>query len=115
LSTVPIDLAMQNRIAGRGHVVATLRGSTLTLSGEFADLRTPATIAQIHNGGKGIRGPALFDLTVTKATSGAISGTIELSALQVDELRNSRFYVQLHSEKAPEGNLWGWLLPEERR
>ena len=20
-------------------------------------------------------------------------------------------YVQIHSEKAPEGNLWGWLLP----
>jgi hypothetical protein len=26
-----------------------------------------------------------------------------------------RFYIQLHSEKAPEGNLWGWLLREETR
>jgi hypothetical protein len=23
--------------------------------------------------------------------------------------------VQLHSEKAPEGNLWGWLLPQEAK
>ena len=21
------------------------------------------------------------------------------------------FYIQIHTEKAPEGNLWGWLLP----
>jgi hypothetical protein len=23
--------------------------------------------------------------------------------------------VQLHSEKAPDGNLWGWILPQENR
>ena len=27
-------------------------------------------------------------------------------------LRQGRVYVQVNSQKAPEGNLWGWLLPE---
>jgi hypothetical protein len=72
-------------------------------------------VARVHNGSKGIRGPALFDLEVSKATSGTISGVIELTAAQIDELKNSRFYIQLHSQKAPEGNLWGWLLPLEDR
>jgi hypothetical protein len=115
LSVVPLDLTMQSRIAGRGTVTATLSGTTLTIKGEFTELKTPATVARVHNGSKGIRGPALFDLEVSKATSGTISGVIELTAAQIDELKNSRFYIQLHSQKAPEGNLWGWLLPLEDR
>ena len=115
LSPVPIDLAMQSTIAGEGTVTATLVGATLTVTGTFANLKTPATVAKIHIGAKGIRGPAILDLTVTKATSGKVGGTFELSPPQVDALRNTRFYIQLHSEKAPEGNLWGWLLPQESR
>ena len=115
LSPVPIDLAMQSTIAGEGMVTATLVGATLTVTGTFANLKTPATIAKIHMGVKGIRGPAILDLTVTKATSGSVGGTFELSPQQLDALRNTRLYIQLHSEKAPEGNLWGWLLPQESR
>ena len=51
--------------------------------------------------------------TGTKVPGG--TGVVELNAAQIDELRNSRFYVQLHSEKAPEGNLWGWLLAQETK
>jgi hypothetical protein len=115
LSVVPIDVAMQRTIAGHGRVSATLSGETLTITGDFADLKTPATVARIHNGAKGIRGPAVFDLTVSKSTSGTISGTVTLTSQQIEELKRSRFYVQVHSEKAPEGNLWGWLLPTEAR
>jgi hypothetical protein len=32
---------------------------------------------------------------------------------QVDDLAAGRLYVQLHSQKAPDGNLWGWLLMPE--
>jgi hypothetical protein len=28
----------------------------------------------------------------------------------VEALKAGRFYIQLHSERAPDGNLWGWLL-----
>ena len=42
---------------------------------------------------------------------GTISGSVELTATQVADLEKRRLYVQVHSEKAPDGNLWGWLFP----
>jgi hypothetical protein len=50
---------------------------------------------------------------VSNATTGTISGTIDLTPQQLQALDKSALYVQIHSEKAPEGNLWGWLLPQE--
>lgn len=110
LSTVPIDVAMMSTIAGSGSLTAALAGRKLTVTGTFEGLKSPATAARLHRGPKGIRGPAIFDLTVTKGTSGAISGSLDLTPAQIEDLRNARFYVQLYSEKAPDGNLWGWLL-----
>jgi hypothetical protein len=111
LSTVPIDLAMASTIAGSGSVTATLKGRTLTVNGTFKGLKSPATVARLHRSpNRGIRGPSFADLTATAATSGEISGSVELTAAQVEDLEKGRLYVQLHSEKAPDGNLWGWLL-----
>ena len=115
LAVVPIDVAQQSTVAGNGAATATLAGTKLTVTGTFSSLKSPATTAKIHVGPKGIRGPAVFDLTVSKATSGTIEGTFDLTPQQVDDLMKSRFYIQLQSEKAPEGNLWGWLLPQEGR
>jgi hypothetical protein len=118
LSPVPIDVAMQATIAGSGTVTATLTGTKLTLNGTFADLKSPATVARIHVAAKGLRGPSILELKVSPAaggTSGTIGGAFDLTAAQLEDLIKSRFYVQLHSEKAPDGNLWGWLLPQESR
>jgi hypothetical protein len=57
----------------------------------------------------------VFDLTVIPGTSGKVSGSFDLSPSQVEDLARERFYVQLHSEKAPDGNLWGWLLVQENK
>lgn len=111
LSTVPIDVTMMSTVAGSGSLTAVLAGNKLTITGTFQGLRTPATLAKIHRAPKGIRGPAILDLTVSKETSGTVSGSIELTPSQLDDLRNSRLYVQIYSERAPDGNLWGWLLP----
>jgi hypothetical protein len=75
-------------------------------------MQSVATIAQIHLGPRGIRGPVMFDLTVTKGEAGAgtLAGTFTLTPVQVEAVKLGRFYVQLHSESAPDGNLWGWLL-----
>jgi hypothetical protein len=62
----------------------------------------------------GVRGPAVLDLTVTKATSGQIGGSFELTQEQADALQNGKLYIQIHSEKAPDGNLWGWFTRESK-
>ena len=114
LSPVPLDIAMQATIAGSGSATASLKGSTLTISGTFAGLKTPATAARLHRGPKtAMRGPAIGDLTVTAATSGSITGSLEVTKEQIDDLAAGRLYVIVHSQKAPEGNLWGWLLAAE--
>jgi hypothetical protein len=110
LSTVPIDVTMMSTVAGSGSVTALLVDAKLTISGTFEGLRSPATLAQVHRGPKGIRGPAIFDLTVSKGTSGSVSGSLELTPAQIEDLRSGRLYVQIHSERAPDGNLWGWLI-----
>lgn len=110
LSTVPVDATMLPRVAGSGSLIAVVAGNRLTFNGTFQGLRSPATHASIHVGPKGIPGPPILDLIVTNATSGNLTGTVELSPSELEDLRNAKLYVQIDSEKAPEGNLWGWLL-----
>ncbi len=113
LSPVPLSGQMVDTVTGVGRVTATLKGDALTISGTYEGLQSPATEARLHRGQKGVRGPAVFDLKVSGGTSGTVSAMLELTPPQVDDLRREWFYVQIHSEKAPEGNLWGWLLAQE--
>ena len=110
LSVVPLDVTMQANVAGLGQVTATLVGSRLTVTGNAEGLRSPATTVSIHRGPKGIPGPAVLTLNVTKETSATISGTLDLTPQFLADLRGEQLYVQLNSERAPEGNLRGWLL-----
>jgi hypothetical protein len=110
LSVVPLDVAMQANVAGLGQVTATLNGNRLTVTGDASGLKSPATTVSIHRGPKGIPGPAILQLTATKTANPTISGTLELSPQQVEDLKGEQLYVQLNSERAPEGNLRGWLL-----
>jgi hypothetical protein len=111
LTPVAIDATMRANVTGSGSLTAALLGSKLTVDGRFAGLRGPATVAHIHQGPvTGVRGPAILDLSVSKAASGAISGSFSLTPEQIESLDKGRWYVQIHSEKAPDGNLWGWLL-----
>ena len=114
LSPVPIA-AYNVNVVGSGTVTATLTGTKLAISGNYDGLASPATLAKVFKSPKpGMRGEALLDLKVSGGTSGTISGQFDLTAAQVQELSASRYYVQLHSEKAPDGNLWGWLMPQEK-
>ncbi len=103
---------MRTTIAGSGAATAALQGTKLTVTGSFDGMKSPATIAQIHRGVvTGVRGPVIFDLNVSKGMSGTLTGSVDLSPEQIESLRKGQLYIQIHSEKAPEGNLWGWLLP----
>ena len=115
LSPVPVDLAMMANIAGSGSATAVLANDTLTITGTFDGLKSPATIAQLHKSPiAGVRGPVVFDLAVTGTTSGTIKGTLTLTPPQITDLEKHRLYIQIHSEKAPEGNLWGWLFETKK-
>jgi hypothetical protein len=59
----------------------------------------------------GVRGPAIADVTVPAATGGQFTATVTLTEAQVQALRNGHVYLQIHSATAPDGNLWGWLVP----
>jgi hypothetical protein len=111
LSPVPVETTNASRITGSGSVTATLNGSTLTIAGTFQGMKSPATIAQVHMGQRGVRGEVEFDLQVDKSPGGNVNGVITLSKVQIDTLRRGWYYIQIHAEQAPDGNLWGWLLP----
>jgi hypothetical protein len=113
LSVVPLTVAMQDTVAGRGSATATLAGNKLTIEGTFEGLRSPATIARLHAAPRGVRGPAIADLMVSRGASGTLKGVVDLTGQQREALDKSALYIQIHSEKAPEGNLWGWLFPQE--
>ena len=111
LSPVPVETTNASRITGSGTVTAILDGSTLTIAGTFEGMKSAATIAQVHMGQRGVRGPVEFDLQVDKSANGNVKGTITLTRVQIDTLRKGWYYIQIHAEQAPDGNLWGWLLP----
>ena len=101
-------------VTGKGTATATLSGRKLAITGSFEGLAGPATVARLHRGiAKGARGNPIADLTITKAASGTLSGSVDLTQEQVDSLRQGKLYLQIHSAKgvAPDGsNLWGWFL-----
>jgi hypothetical protein len=111
LATVPMDGGMRDAVAGSGSASGMLAGTRLTINGTFAGLRSPATAARLHSGlAMGVRGAPVGELTVSRAMNGTITGSLDLTPDQVQSLRKGRLYIQISSEKAPDGNLWGWFL-----
>lgn len=116
LAPVPIDVAMQATIAGGGTATATLSGTTLALDGTYQGLVTPATTVRVYESARpGIRGTLVGELASGGGTIGTFKGTITLTPAQAAAFANGLLYVQIQSEKAPDGNLWGWLTPPKGR
>lgn len=112
LSPAPRDAAMRAQIAGHGVARVTLVGDTLTIEGAFEGLVTPATRAELRQGrAVGLRGPALAPLTVTHATSGSLSGTLALAPATRAAFEAGQLYLEIASESAPDGSVWGFILP----
>jgi hypothetical protein len=112
LTPVPIDSTTAAATTGSGSATAQLDGNRLKLSGTFAGLKGAATVAHLHDGiATGVRGPAFVDFTVPQATSGSFNAELALTAAQAEAVRRGKVYIQIHSTSAPDGNLWGWLLP----
>lgn len=119
LGPMPLDDETRAVIGGRGEATASSDGKTMTVKGSFHGLLSNATEAHIFISPVcGVPGKSIFDLDVTKATSGTISGNFKLTGTQATALRTGKLYIQINSQKAPEqypwgpkGTLWGWLFP----
>jgi len=111
LTPVSMDTAMKVNIEGSGKGAAVLTGNKLTINATFEGMLGPATSAQLHRGSAtGVRGPVILDLKISPAPGGEVTGTFDLTPDQLEGLRKGQLYVQIASAKAPDGNLWGWLL-----
>jgi len=112
LDPAPFDASTKPNVQGTGKVSAVLDGRTLTVTGSYSGLPSNATIAHVNMGlAMGVLGDPIGDLKVSGGTSGDISGKVNLSAKQLAALRARSLYIRLDSEKAPDGNLQGWLEP----
>jgi hypothetical protein len=113
LDPAPFDATTRANVIGSiGQVSATLNGDTLTVVGKFSNLTSAATAAQVRTGlAKGVPGDAIGPLTVSHGREGTISGSVKLTAAQAAALNRQSVYVRIDSEKAPDGNLLGWLEP----
>jgi hypothetical protein len=110
LDPCPSTPATRANVVGIGTVSAALDGDTLTITGTFSELSSPATTAHLRMGlAMGVPGPVIGELRVPHELAGAISGTVTLSPEQINALRRNSVYVQIESVKAPDGNLWAWL------
>jgi hypothetical protein len=118
LDWVPISGAERNDVGGTGSMIARLTRSGVSIEGCFAGLPAAATRASFHLGvATGARGPSIAELTITKATSGTVSGDVALDRAQRDAVLAGHAYIQLHAERgvAPDNAvLWGWLLANQK-
>lgn len=112
---------------GTGSVTATLDASTkvLTVTGSYEKLSGAVTAPGALASGAHIHGSAtsdaetnagvLFDLTVTPGavtTGGTISGSATLSDVQVTQMNEGRYYVNLHTPANAAGEIRGQLLKQ---
>src|SRR5580698_4616750 len=111
LSAMPSDARTRASLAGSGSASAVLTGTKLAITGSYEGLLSAATSANLRGSvTAGVRGPVISDLTISKATSGTVSGSVELTPAQLTSLHKGGLYIQIQSEKAPDGVLWGWFL-----
>lgn len=93
-----------------GTVAAVLDGNMLVIGGSYTGLSTPiaADIAggiHIHLGAAGENGGVVFPLPNDGGTEGTFSGVFMLSDEQVEQLKGSLFYVNIHTAEYNGGEI----------
>jgi alcohol dehydrogenase (cytochrome c) len=109
LSPMPVNAQTVRTITGLGQVRATLDGNRLTITGEYRGMSSSATAAHVHLAAPTMAGPVAAPLQMTGGQAGQLSGSITLNADQLAALRNESLYVQVHTERNPNGELRGWI------
>jgi len=113
LSPMPHNDAMRANFSGKGSAVVTVEGDAVSLSGAFTGLASAATKRRLCLGqAAGAPGKPILEFPAPHASEGNLTGKFKLDKSQIEQLQKGKLYVQIDSEKAPDGNLWGWLLAE---
>ena len=113
LSPLPVDARTAATITGDGVVSAELNGTELSIRGAFDGMSSAATRAHVHRAQPGTPGPVAFAIDVPTVVEGRFEDTVTLADTQLRELRDGLYYLQIHTENNPGGELRGWLWPQE--
>jgi len=96
------------KTAGLANVTVALdmTTGTITITGLFGDLSSPATAAHVHGpAAVGSSGPVLSPLTVPPDLSGAVTGSASMSTTQMADMLNGMTYVDVHTHYFPDGEI----------
>jgi hypothetical protein len=122
--TVTAELAGENEVPAvatmaSGEVSAVLTGLTLVVEGAFEGLMSDLTeiagsSAHVHEAAAGANGGVVFvlDVASTDQRSGTLSGEFELTAAQREAFRAGDYYVNIHTEGNPSGELRAQLVDD---
>ena len=113
LSPLPVDARTAGTITGEGVVRAELNGTELTIRGSFEGMSSAAVRAHVHRAQPGTPGPVAFGIDVPTVAEGEFENTVTLDESELRELRGGFYYLQIHTENNPGGELRGWLWPQE--
>jgi hypothetical protein len=113
LSPLPVDARTAAAITGEGVVSAELNGAELTIQVSFEGMSSAASRAHIHRAQPGTPGPVAFAIDVPAVAEGTFEDTVTLDDTELRELREGLYYLQIHTENNPGGELRGWLWPQE--
>jgi len=113
LSPLPVDARTAGTITGEGVVRAELNGTELTIRGSFEGMSSAAIGAHVHRAQPGTPGPVAFAIDVPTVVEGEFEDIVTLDESELRELRGGFYYLQIHTENNPGGELRGWLWPQE--
>jgi len=97
---------------GTGTCTVTLNGATgqVSISGSYQGLMATAIAAHLHGPAPpGMNASVMLSLSQTGGTSGMISGSTTLTALQVQNMLNELTYINVHTTFFPGGEIRGQI------
>lgn len=80
-----------------------------SITGSFRTIGLVPTVAHIHEAGIGSNGPPIITLTRTAEDSFVVPAGTHLSEVQYTSYTAGNLYINVHSEKYPDGEIRGQL------
>lgn len=101
-----------NSSAGVGTIIVRYNSETraLDLVGDYQNISTAITASHIHSpAAPGSNAPVLINLTNTGGTSGTLTGSATITAVDESNLLGGLMYVNVHNSNFPNGEIRGQL------